>query len=135
LFYDVGATLQQNSWGAAAAFQSYWPVSDRVWASMNVTWLQPDDTASIYSRAAYKIYSTDWGLKISTGVETNFSLAGEPVFKAGKESDLYKKYIQGGALLNLRYGANDLSLSGGLSQASDEAIARPYAGISYGRQF
>jgi hypothetical protein len=135
LFYEVGATLQQNSWGAAAAFQSYWPVSDRVWASLNVTWLQPDDTASIYSRAAYEIYSTDWGLKISTGAEANFSLAGEPVFKAGKESDLYKKYIQGGALLNLRYGANDLSLSGGLSQASDEAIARPYAGISYGRQF
>ena len=110
-------------------------MSDRIWASLNVTWLQPNDSTSIYTRAAYEIYRDDSGLKISTGVEANFSLAGEPSPKDGRMFDHYKKYLQGGALLNLRYGVNDFSLSGGLSQASDETVSRPYASISYGRQF
>ena len=131
----VDATRQEKAFGAAAAFQSYWPMSDRIWASLNVTWLQPNDSTSIYTRAAYEIYRDDSGLKISTGAEANFSLAGEPAFRGGKTFDLYNKYLQGGALLNLRYGVNDFSLSGGLSQASDETVSRPYASISYGRQF
>ncbi len=132
---DLGLIPQPNTWGGAAAFQRYWPMSDRIWASLSVTWLQPDDSTSIYSRAAYEIYRDDSGLKISTGVEANFSLAGEPSPKDGRMFDHYEKYLQGGALLNLRYGVNDFSLSGGLSQASDETVSRPYASISYGRQF
>ena len=121
-------SAQQKVVGAALAFDGYWPMSDRAWASLNVTWLQPVDSVSIYSRAAHEIYRTDWGLKISAGVEANISRVGEP----NGASDLH---IQGGALLNLRYGVNDFSLSGGLSQASDETVSRPYASISYGRQF
>ena len=124
--------IQQKEFGVALAFQSYWPVSDRVWASLSVTWLQPDSSTSIYSRSAYEIYRTEGGLMISAGAEAGFSLGGEPSFKGGLAFD---KYFRGGALLNLRYGSNDLSLSGGLSQASDESMSRPYAGISYGRQF
>ena len=131
----VDVMRQEKTWGGAAAFQSYWPMSDRIWASLNVTWLQPDDSTSIYSRAAYEIYRTDGGLKIYAGAESNFSLTGEPSPKDGKMFDHYEKYLQGGALLNLRYGVNDFSLSGGLSQASNETVSRPYASISYGRQF
>ena len=70
--------IQQKEFGAAAAFQSYWPVSDRIWASLNVTWLQPDSSTSIYSRSAYEIYRTKGGLTISAGAEASFSLGGEP---------------------------------------------------------
>lgn len=125
-------TPQRKAWGAAAAFQSYWPMSDRVWASLNVTWLQPNSLTSIYSRGAYDIYRTEGGLRISAGAETSFSLTGEPTIKQGWA---FEKYVQAGALLNLRYGRNDLSLSGGLSQPGGEAGSHLYAGISYGRQF
>ncbi len=37
--------------------------------------------------------------------------------------------------MDLRYGSHDLTLSGGLAQASDEAKWRPYASIRYGKQF
>ena len=135
IFYSIGQILQESSFGAAAAFQAYWPMSDRIWASLNVTWVQPNDSTWIYSRSAYEFYRTPGGLRIAAGAEANFTLAGDPTFKEGKSFDVYRKYFRGGALLNLRYGSNDLSLSGGLSQASDESVSRPYAGISYGRQF
>jgi hypothetical protein len=131
----VSLIMQQKSFGAAAAFHAYWPVSDRVWASLNVTWVQPEQSAWIYSRSAYEFYRTEGGLKIAAGAEANFTLAGEPTYKQGRGIDPYKKFFRGGALLNLRYGSSDLSLSAGLSQASDEDVMRPYAGISYGRQF
>ena len=135
IYYSIGQILQESSFGAAAAFQAYWPMSDRIWASLNVTWVQPNDSTWIYSRSAYEIYRTPGGLRIAAGAEVNFTLAGDPTFKEGRSFDVYKKYFRGGALLNLRYGSNDLSLSAGLSQANEESMSRPYAGISYGRQF
>jgi hypothetical protein len=89
----------------------------------------------MYSRSAYEFYRTEGGLRLAAGAEANFALADEANFKEGQSFDVYRKYFQGGALLNLRYGSNDLSLSAGLSQASDESVSRPYASISYGRQF
>jgi hypothetical protein len=133
-FY-ASVTLQQETFGAAAAFQAYWPVGERVWASLDVTWVQPDQSAWIYSRSAYEFYRSEGGLRIGAGAEANFTLAGDPTYKHGRRYDPYKKYLRGGTFLNLRYGSNDLSLSAGLSQASDEEVMRPYAGISYGRQF
>ena len=133
--WDVGQIIKQQAKGAAAAIESYWRVSDRVWASANVSWLQPDSAASLYSRAAYEVYRSDGGLKISAGAEARFSVNNADNFREGRALDLYNNYVRGGALINLRYGVNDLTLSGGMSQASDDAASRPYATISYGRQF
>ncbi len=127
--------LQEETFGAAAAFHAYWPVDDRIWASLDLTWVQPDQSAWLYSRSAYEFYRSEGGLKIGAGAEVNFTLAGHPKYKRGKRYDPYKKYLRGGVLLNIRYGSNDLSLLAGLSQASGEEVLRPYAGISYGRQF
>ncbi|MGO9543392.1 MAG: cellulose biosynthesis protein BcsS [Rhodomicrobium sp.] len=134
LIWQAGQVVQQQSWGAAAAVESYWQASDRVWTSANISWLQPGNTTSIYSRAAYEFYHGS-GLKISAGGEAGFTLSNADDFKEGKALDLYNDYVRGGGLLNLRYGSHDLSLSGGLSQANDEAAWRPYATIRYGRQF
>ena len=139
--------IQQKEFGAALAFQSYWPVSDRVWTSLSVTWLQPDSSISIYSRGAYGIYRTNGGLAISAGAEASFSSAGAGIpynqhtCHNGEGFECYDRYGRAGALLNLRYGSNDLTLSGGMSQAFGRAgdgpysSTSPYASISYGRQF
>ncbi len=132
IFY-VSMVTQDKVWGAAAALQAYWPVSERMWASLDMTWVQPDQSAWIYSRSAYEFYRGDGGLRIGAGAEANFTLAGD--YKEGRAFGACKTFFRGGALLNLRYGSNDLSLSAGLSQATGEDVLRPYAGISYGRQF
>ncbi len=135
LLWSVGEVAKEQAWGGAAAIQSYWQVSDRVWAGLNLSWLQPDNATSLYSRAAYEIYRSDGGLKISAGAEASVSVNNADGFEEGKALDLYDNYVRGGALINLRYGANDLTLSGGMSQASGDSVLRPYATISYGRQF
>ncbi len=133
-FWSVGDTANEQAIGAAAAIQSYWRVSDRVWASVNASWLQPDNATSLYSRAAYEIFRSDGGVKISAGFEASVSINNADNFAEGKALYLYDNYSREGTLLNLRYGRNDLSLSGGISEASGD-VARPYATISYGRQF
>ncbi|MGO9487075.1 MAG: hypothetical protein ACLPX9_21295 [Rhodomicrobium sp.] len=136
IYPEIGLIMAQNDWGAAAAIQTYWPVSDRVSVMLNMSWLQTGNATSVYARESYEIYrSASGALKISTGVEASVSLNNADEFGDGKALDLYNNYVRGGALLNLRYGRNDLSLSGGLSQASDEWNSRPYASVSYGRQF
>ncbi len=135
LIYQAGQTVQQQSWGAAASIESYWQASDHIWTSANISWLQPGNTTSVYSRAAYEIYRSGGGLKISAGAEAGFTLSNADDFKEGKALDLYNDYVRGGGLVNLRYGSHDLSLSGGLSQANDDSAWRPYATIRYGRQF
>lgn len=139
LFYDVGEIVQQKAWGAAAAVQAYWKGDGRLWSSFSASWLQPDNATSFYSRLAYEIYRSGGGLKISTGGEGSLSVNSANLFKEGRALDLYDNYVRGGALINFRYGANDLSLSGGISGGTshacgDEAV-HPYATISYGRQF
>jgi hypothetical protein len=146
--YNYGEnSAQPKVIGAALAFQTYWPVSDRVWASLSVTWLQPDSSTSIYSRGAYEIYRTNGGLAISAGAEASFSSAGAgspynpPTCHNLEGVECYDRQWRSGALLNLRYGANDLTLSGGMSQAYGQTVfgpyssISPYASISYGRQF
>lgn len=142
-----GTPIQQQEFGVAAAFQSYWRVNDRVWTSLSATWLQPESSISIYSRGAYDVYRTKGGLAISAGAEASFSSAGAGIpynrrTCHNEESfECYDSNRRAGALLNLRYGANDLTLSGGMSQTYGQAghgpyaSTSPYAGISYGRQF
>jgi hypothetical protein len=143
LFYDVGydgdQIVQQKTWGGAAAIQTYWQVSDQLWSSFSASWLQPDNATCVYSRLAYEIYRSEGGVKISAGGEGSLSVDSADLFKEGRALDLYNNYVRGGALINLRYGANDLSLSGGLSggmsHANGDEATHPYATISYGRQF
>jgi hypothetical protein len=56
-------------------------------------------------------------------------------YSEGKRLDLYNEYVREGALLNLRFWSNDLTLSGGMAKASDEGVWRPYATLSYGKKF
>jgi len=137
----------RDKFGAAAAFQTFWPVSGRLSASLNGTWLQPDDSMSFYFRSAYEIYRRSSGLAISAGGEASLSSAGagspysQRTCHNQEGFECYDRYGRGGALLNLRYGANDLTLSAGVSQAYGNAgigpyaSTGPYASISYGRQF
>jgi hypothetical protein len=134
IFWQVGQVTQVQTWGGAAAAEGYLRLSDRIWTSAAISWVQPDSSASLYSRVAYEIYK-DGKLKISTGVEAGFTLGNADLYKEGLRLNQYNEYMRGGALLNVRYGVHDFSLSGGLSQASDETFARPYATIRYGRQF
>jgi hypothetical protein len=135
IYYYAGSAMQKKDWGAALAFQSYWPLVDRLSASLNVTWLQPDGSTWIYTRTLYEFYRTSWGLQLSAGAEADLTLSGETCFREGQGYEEYKEYIRGGALLNLRYGANELSLSGGVMQAGGESEKYPYASIGYGRKF
>jgi hypothetical protein len=133
--WEAGQLIQQKAWGATAAIESFWRVSDRVWTSANISWLQLENTASLYSRGGYEIYRGEGGLRVSAGAEAAGTVSNAGIFKEGRALDLYNNYVRAGPLLNLRYGLNDFSLSGGLSQASDETKLRPYASIRYGRQF
>jgi hypothetical protein len=134
-FWEAGQLVQQKAWGPAGAIESFWRVTGRVWASANVSWFKLDNIASLYGRSAYEVYRSEGGLKISTGAEAGATRSDAGLFKEGRALDLYNNYVRAGPLLNLRYGLNDFSLSGGLSQASDETKLHPYASIRYGRQF
>jgi hypothetical protein len=135
IYYYAGSAMQKKDWGAALGAQSYWPLADRFSTSLNLTWLQPDGSTWIYSRALYEFYRTNWGLKLSAGVEANLTLSGEACFREGKSYEEYKEYIRGGGLLNLRYGASEFSLSGGVMQADGENEKYPYVSVGYGRKF
>ncbi len=135
VFWQVGKVVQAQNWGAAAAIESYWRASDRVWFSANVSWLQLDNNTSLSYRTGYEIFRTEGGLKISTGGEGGVAVSNANIFREGKHLDLYNDFVRGGSFLNLRYGTHELTLSGGLSQASNEAIFRPYATLSYGKKF
>ncbi|MGO9170834.1 MAG: cellulose biosynthesis protein BcsS [Rhodomicrobium sp.] len=135
LVWQAGQIVKQEIWGAAGTVESYWQVSDRAWASAGASWMQPDNTTSLYSRAAYEIYRSTGGLRISAGAEAALTVSNADDFKEGRALDLYDDYVRGGALINLRYGANDFTVSGGMSQASGEAAWCPYATVRFGRQF
>ncbi len=134
-FWQVGQIVQQKSYGATAAVETFWQGGSGFWASGNLSWLQFDNTASFYGRVAYKIMQESEGLTLSVGAETGAMIKNADIYRDGKRLDLYNEYVREGALLNLRYGSNDLTLSGGFASASDDSAWRPYATISYGRKF
>jgi hypothetical protein len=145
--FGIHGIVQPQAFGAAAAFQTYWTVNDRLWASLNATWLQPDASTALYLRSAYEVYRTSGGLGISAGAEASFSLVGDgspfsrPTCHNEEHIACNERYGRGGALVNLRYGANDLTLSGGMSRSYGHAgsgpyaSTSPYASMSYGMQF
>jgi len=133
--WEAGQIVQQQSYGATAAVESFWQGSSGFWASGNLSWLQFDNTGSLYGRLAYRIMHESEGLNLSVGAETAAMIKNADIYKEGTRLDLYDEYVREGALLNLRYGTHDLTISGGLSKASDEGAWRPYATISYGKKF
>ncbi len=134
-FWQAGQLVQQGSYGATAAIETFWQGSSGFWASGNLSWLQFDNTGAFYGRLAYKIMQEPDGLTLSGGVETGAMIKDANMYKEGRRLDLYNEYLREGALINFRYGANELSLSGGFARASDESAWRPYAMLSYGRKF
>ncbi len=134
-FWRIGRLLQQQTYGATAAVEVFWQHSSGFWASGNLTWLQFDNTGGFYGRLAYRILNEYEGLNLSAGVETGAVIKNENIYRTGRRLDLYNEYVREGGLLNLRYGAHDLTLSGGLARGSDERSWRPYATISYGIKF
>ena len=135
IFWQVAQTVQQKGFGAKAAIETYWRSSGRFWASANVSWLQFDNTGSVYERVAYEILP-DWeGLKVSAGMEASAMISNANTYSDGRRLDLDNDYVREGVLLNLRYWSHDLTLSGGLSKASDEKAERPYFTLSYGKKF
>jgi hypothetical protein len=134
VIWDVGQVLQTSNWGASAAFEGYWQLDERIWSSLSISWLQPDQSGTIYEKAGYDIYKDkDW--RIAAGAEAGFTLGNADSFKEGKALNDYNTYSRAGALLNFHYGANEITLSGGFSRASNEDALRPYATVRYGRQF
>ena len=135
IVWQAGQIVQEPEWGAAAAVEGFWQVSNRLSFSASLSWLQPDNTVSLYSRSAYLLHRFDFGLDISSGGEAGLTISNANEFKEGKALGIYDGYMRAGPLIDLRYGSHDLTLSGGLSEASEDARSRPYASIRYGRQF
>lgn len=134
-FWQAWELVRRQSYGATAAVETFWQGSSGFWGSGNLSWLQFDNTGTFYGRIAYKIMDNADGLTLSTGAETGAMVKNADIYREGRRLDLYNEYVREGALLNFRYGRNDLTLSGGLARASDESAWRPYATISYGRKF
>ena len=135
LVWQAGQLVRQQSYGATAAVESFWQGSNGFWASGNLSWLQFDNTGSLYGRLAYEIMHESEGLKLSVGAETAAMIKNADIYKEGKRLDLYDEYVREGALFNLRYGTHEFTISGGVAKASDERAWRPYATISYGKKF
>jgi Cellulose biosynthesis protein BcsS len=135
LFWDVGQSTQDQGWGAKAAIEAWWRVSSRLWASADVSWLELNKETSIYSRLGYEVLRLDAGFIFSIGTEASADFGDASHFELGKHLDDYDSCLRGGALLNLRYGWHDLTLTGGLAQSSEDAKWLPYATLSYGRKF
>lgn len=125
---------QEKGWGGTAAIETFWRTTDRFWTSANLSWLQLHNTTSLFSRGGYEFFRAQDGLTISAGAEASASLSNIN-FAGERRPDQYKDFMRGGAMFNLRYGSHDITLSGGVSQASDETVWRPYATLSYGRKF
>lgn len=134
-FWQAGQLVQQKSYGATTAVETFWQGSRGFWASGNLSWLQFDNTGALYGRIAYKFMQENEGLNLSLGAETGAMIKNADKYRDGRRLDLYNEYVREGALFNLRYGSNELTLSGGFAKASDEDAWRPYATISYGRKF
>lgn len=133
IYSEIGAVAGNKSWGIAAALESWWRPAERVWTAIDVSWA--DTVGSLYAKAGYEVHRGDSGFVVSVGGETTIAGADARVFKEGKDLGLINDYLRGGGLLNFRYGSHELTLSGGLSEGSNEAAWHPYATLSYGKKF
>ncbi len=141
-FWEAGQIVTQKNYWATAAVEGFWQGGSGFWASGNLSWLQFDNTTSFYGRFAYKLMSGE-GLNLSVGAETTATIKNAESFDVGRRLNLYNECVREGALLNLRYGSNELTLSGGLAIDRDESTWRSsptisagsYATLSYGRKF
>jgi len=131
--WDVDRLERNSQFGMIASLDVWWRVADRIWTSANASHSQIRNTTSLYGRAAYEIYRDD-AIRLSLGAEGSFSSYAE-TFSEGDTTGRNETYAKAGALLNLRYGANDISLSGGGVSASEEKDYRAYATLSVGRKF
>jgi hypothetical protein len=135
LFSRYGVVVSTQEYGATAAVETFWRGPGRLWGSMNLSWLQFDDTFSLYERAAYEVVRAGEGLNVSIGAETGTISKSANAYRLGRRLDVQERFVKGGALIDLRYFSHDLTLSGGMEEASSEGVWRPYATLSYGQKF
>ncbi|WP_201719195.1 cellulose biosynthesis protein BcsS [Rhodomicrobium vannielii] len=131
--WDADQLEQNMLFGVTASIDAWWRVADRIWTSANASYSQVGNTASLYGRAAYEIHRDD-AVRLSLGAEGSISSYAES-YVLGNAAGEKETYAKAGALLNLRYGANDISLSGGGVSASEEKDYRAYVTLSFGRKF
>lgn len=133
IFTDIGATAQRASWSAAAALDSWWRPTERIWNATD--FFVSAKMANVYTKVGYELHRADNGLVVSFGGEAAITAADANVYKEGRDLGLFNDYLRAGGLVCLRFGTHELTLSGGLSEASNEIGWRPYATISYGKKF
>jgi len=84
IIWQAGLAVQQQDYGAMAAIESYWRGSGPFWASANLSWLQPGNTASFYGRAAYELYRDGDSIKFSAGGESGAMVSNADIYKEGR---------------------------------------------------
>jgi len=135
LIWEALDQTSNHAWGAKLAAESWWRLGERSWASADLSWLQIDNISSLYARAGYDLVRFEAGLNIAVGIEASASRNDAAHFNIGHRYYVENDYYRGGALLNVKYRAHDLTLSGGIAESSDNSETHPYAILSYGRKF
>ncbi len=103
IFWSIGQMVPLKEFAAAAAIETYWQGPGRLWASMNVSWLEFDNTVSFYDRVAYEAVRDYEGLKVSVGAELGAIFKSADLYSVGRRLDDEESFVKGGPLLNLRY--------------------------------
>ncbi len=135
LYREVSTLRAKADFGAKAAVETWWNLGDRSWAGMNVSYVEIDKTASLYSKLGYDFIRFKNGLTVAFGAEVGATQTRSVRHSAGRTSDEPDDLIRGGGLLALRYGRHDLNVSFGAAREDRMGDISPYAALSYGRKF
>jgi hypothetical protein len=134
MFWEAVAAPVTQSWGAKVAVESWLRAGDRSWISANLSWAQPHNEVSLFSRAGYEALRFDAGV-LSIGGEATGSVNGVDFFDRGGHLNRFHDVLRGGGFLDLRYGSHDILLSGGWEQGRRDNSPHPYATLTYGKKF
>jgi hypothetical protein len=121
---DMPLSAPKAEMGATAMVESWWRLGERDWATLDANWRSYDGGVSVFSRAGHDM----------------FSASGWPTVAAGLEAGLFKDEAdpmsqKAGSFIQARWGAHEVTLSGGISREEEDGTWQPYASLSYGRKF
>jgi hypothetical protein len=133
--WDAAQQSIQQNWGPKTAIETWWRPTNRLWLSVNLSWLKPNDETGLNSRAAYEFTCLKGAASLSLGGEMGATRANANIFKEEKRLDQYNDYFRAGPFLSLRYGMHEFTVSGGFAEDSYSMARRPYATLSYGKKF
>jgi hypothetical protein len=115
---------QISETGALAIAEAWLRISDRIWASADVKWTGIDDGVSAFSRIGAHVGPRRQAVLFSAGLEAGVHAA-----------DIEAMSSKAGLFGQAQWGANELTLSGGLARSSQSDEWNAYGGVSYGRKF